>query len=163
LPYTPRQGTYMFASFSYYPILISHSFIGGIGGTMFLTTEGDRVGNYEGIDLNSPDICRCDQTIQKLAEKINKAGFLLVRSPPMSGKTSLGQLLEQHLVKDPNIRVIRISLLWMDNPSGSWTFERGFQRLMGITWEKFKKSVFTFGLYLLLTKFRYEDYLLVLN
>jgi hypothetical protein len=121
LPYTPRQGTYMFASFSYYPIaiLISHSFIGGIGGTMFLSAEGERVDNYEGIDLNSPDICRRDQTIQKLVEKINKAGFLLVRSPLMSGKTSLGQLLEQHLVKDSSIRVIRISLLWMGNPGHS--------------------------------------------
>jgi hypothetical protein len=56
----------------------------------------------------------------------------------MSGKTSLGQLLEQHLVKDPNIRDIRISLLWMGIPSGTWTFEEKFQRLMGITWEKFQ-------------------------
>ncbi|GBC08935.1 hypothetical protein RclHR1_00850016 [Rhizophagus clarus] len=114
----------------------------GIGGTMFLTTEGDRVGNYEGIDLNSPDICSREQTIQKLVKKIYKAGFLLVRSPPMSGKTSLGQLLEQHLVKDSDIRVIRISCLWMGNPSGSWTYEEEFQRLMGITWEKFHEECF---------------------
>jgi len=92
---------------------------------MFSTTEGDRVGNYdEGIDLNSPDICSREQTIQKLVEKIYNAGVLLVRSPPMFGKTSLGQLLEQHLVKDSNIRVIRISILWMGNPSESWTFEK---------------------------------------
>jgi hypothetical protein len=58
----------------------------------------------------------------------------------MSGKTSLGQLLEQHLVKDSNIRVIRISLLWMGIPSGSWTFEEEFQRFMGITWEKFQRE-----------------------
>ncbi|GBB99301.1 hypothetical protein RclHR1_03480005 [Rhizophagus clarus] len=122
LPYTPRQR--------------------GIGGTMFLTTEGDRVGNYEGIDLNSPDICSREQTIQKLVKKIYKAGFLLVRSPPMSGKTSLGQLLEQHLVKDSDIRVIRISCLWMGNPSGSWTYEEEFQRLMGITWKKFQEECF---------------------
>ncbi|CAB4446762.1 unnamed protein product [Rhizophagus irregularis] len=111
--------------------------LGGIGGTMILATE-ERVGNYEGINLNSPDICHREQTIQKLVEKINKVGFLLVRSPPMSGKTSLGQLLEQHLVKDPNIRVIRISLLWMGIPSGTWTFEEEFERLMSITWKKFQ-------------------------
>ncbi|CAB5358561.1 unnamed protein product [Rhizophagus irregularis] len=46
----------------------------------------------------------------------------------------------QHLVKDSSIRVIRISILWMGNPSGSWTFESGFQRLMGITWEKFQEE-----------------------
>jgi hypothetical protein len=89
------------------------SFIGGLGGTIFTTTEGNRVGNYEGIDLNSSDICSHGPTIQKLVRKIHKAGVLLIRSPLMPGKTSLGQLLEQHLVKDPNIRVIRISLLWM--------------------------------------------------
>jgi len=109
---------------------------------MFSTTEGDRVGNYEGIDLNSSDICSREPTIQKLVNKINDAGFLLVRSPPMSGKTSLGQLLEQQLeqqlVKEPEIRVIRISLLWMGNPSEIWTFDQEFLRLMGITWKKFQ-------------------------
>ncbi|RGB29701.1 hypothetical protein C1646_794910 [Rhizophagus diaphanus] len=118
LPYTPRQG--------------------GIGGTIFLTTEGGGANSYEGIDLSSPDICRREQTIYKLVEKIKKAHFLLVRSPPMFGKTSLAQLLDQHLVKDSSIRTIRISILWMGNPNGSWTFEDEFQRLMGITWKKFQ-------------------------
>ena len=105
---------------------------------MLRVSEGDRVGNYVGIDLNSPDICSREQTIKKLVDKICKAGFLLVRSPPMSGKTSLGQLLEQKLVKDSTVRVIRISLIWMGIPSGSWTFEEEFKRLMGITWKKFQ-------------------------
>ncbi|PKC15985.1 hypothetical protein RhiirA5_407558, partial [Rhizophagus irregularis] len=112
----------------------------GIGGTMFLTTEGDGANSYEGIDLSSPDICKREQTIHKLVKKIEKTRFLLIRSPPMFGKTSLAQLLDQHLVKDSSIRVIRISILWMGNPSGSWTFESGFQRLMGITWEKFQEE-----------------------
>ncbi|CAG8631908.1 3422_t:CDS:2, partial [Paraglomus occultum] len=94
LPYTPRQG--------------------GLGGTMYMGTEGDRIGTYEGIDLNNPEICLCEQTIQKLAEKIQDAGVLLV--------------------------VIRISLLWMGTPSDTWTFEEEFQRLMGITWKKFHEE-----------------------
>jgi hypothetical protein len=107
---------------------------------LFSTSEGNRVGNYEGIDLNSSDICRREPTIQKLVNKINEAGFLLVRSPPMSGKTSLGQLLEDQLLKEPKIRVIRISLLWMGNPSEDWTFEKEFLRLMGITWKTFQEE-----------------------
>lgn len=107
---------------------------------MFLTTEGDGANSYEGIDLSSPDICKREQTIHKLVEKIEKTRFLLIRSPPMFGKTSLAQLLDQHLVKYFSIRVIRISILWMGNPSGSWTFESEFQRLMGITWEKFQEK-----------------------
>jgi len=118
--------------------LIPHLLIGGLGGTTYMGTEGDGIGNYEGINLSSPDICLREQTIQNLVKKIHEARVLLVRSPPMSGKTSLGQLLDQHLTKGPNIRVIRISLLWMGIPSGSWTFEEEFQRLMGITWKKFQ-------------------------
>jgi hypothetical protein len=56
----------------------------------------------------------------------------------MFGKTSLGQLLEQHLVKDSNIRVIRISLLWMGTSHETWTFDEEFKRLMNVTWKKFK-------------------------
>ncbi|GBC04611.1 hypothetical protein RclHR1_05780002 [Rhizophagus clarus] len=113
-----------------------------VDGTMLSTTEEGGVSSYEGIVLNSPDICRRDQTIHKLVEKIKKEHFLLVRSPPMFEKTSLGQLLEQHLANDPNIRVIRISLIWMGNPSGFWTLEKGFQRLMSITWKKFQEECF---------------------
>ncbi|CAI2165625.1 16785_t:CDS:10 [Funneliformis geosporum] len=51
---------------------------GGFGGTLFMTTEGNRVDNYEGIDFNSSDIYLCEQTIQKLVKKIWNASVLLV-------------------------------------------------------------------------------------
>ena len=99
-----------------------------------------RVGSYEGIDINSSDICLRKHTIQKLIVKLNEVGILLVRSPPMSGKTSLGQLLEQKLLRNSHLRVIRISLLWMGIPGDSWTFDEGFRDLMGITWRQSLKE-----------------------
>ena len=106
---------------------------GGLGGTIRQSTEGDRQNTYEGIDLRSSDICRREVTVKRLADKLWAAGVLLVRSPPMAGKTSLAQLLEQHFLKDSTFRVIRISLLWMGPAGGAWTFEEEFRRLMGGT------------------------------
>lgn len=113
--------------------------VGGIGGTYF-RGSGLRGIAYEGIDLLSPDICLRERTIERLEEKIYHVGALLVRSPPMSGKTSLSQLLEQHLIKNLQIRVFRISVLWMGFPSESWTFEEKFHLLMGVTWIKFREE-----------------------
>lgn len=114
---------------------------GGVGGTL-LPSPRVRAGNYEGIDITSSDICLREDTIEKMIMKLNKVGVLLVRSPPMSGKTSLSQLLEQKLLSDsadsPDspYRVFRISLIWMNN-SSDWTFDRRFHDLMGITWAQF--------------------------
>ena len=58
----------------------------------------------------------------------------------MSGKTSLSQLLERYLLTTPNVRIFRISILWMGLPNGSWAFEDGFSELMGVTWQDFVKE-----------------------
>ncbi|CAG8640055.1 11396_t:CDS:1 [Paraglomus brasilianum] len=64
---------------------------------------------------------------------------LLIRSPPMAGKTSLAQLLEKHLLEEqPGTRVFRISLLWMEADDPGWTFSDRFRWLMGnIGWRQF--------------------------
>lgn len=117
------------------------SFVGGLGGTIIKTfqAEGRGVNTYEGIDINNPDICPREETLRKLVEKLNEEGVLLVRSPPMAGKTSLAQLLEQYLLRDNTIRVFRISLLWLRRVGGEpWTFEERFKELMnGTTWSQF--------------------------
>ncbi|CAG8716503.1 21571_t:CDS:2, partial [Rhizophagus irregularis] len=95
--------------FTYHNLLYTPRQV-GIGRTMFLITEGDGANSYEGIDLSNPDICKREQIIHKLVEKIEK-------SPPMFRKTLLAQLLDQHLIKNFSIRVIRISILWMSNPN----------------------------------------------
>ena len=119
-------------------------FVGGLGGTNYNSdqTEGRGVNTYEGIDINNPDICPREETLRKLVEKLNEEGVLLVRSPPMAGKTSLAQLLEQYLLRDNTIRVFRISLLWLRRVGEeSWTFEEEFKELMnGTSWTQFVKE-----------------------
>jgi len=61
----------------------------------------------------------------------------------MTGKTSLGQLLEVKLfrldeVQNGSACVFRISLIWMEKMTNpSWTFSEGFEKLIGINWDDF--------------------------
>jgi hypothetical protein len=43
---------------------------GGLGGTIYYGTEGDREYSFEAINLNSPDICRREVTIKRLVDKL---------------------------------------------------------------------------------------------
>ncbi|CAG8482724.1 10489_t:CDS:2 [Acaulospora morrowiae] len=113
----------------------------GLGGTNLKTflSEGGGVDAYEGIDVNNPDICPREETLRKLVETLHNKRVLLVRSPPMAGKTSLAQLLERYLLRDNTIRVFRISLLWLRKVGReAWMFEERFKELMnGTTWSQF--------------------------
>jgi len=116
------------------------SFVGGLGGTNYHSdqVEGGAVNAYEGIDINNPDICSREETLRKLVETLRNERVLLVRSPPMAGKTSLAQLLEKHLLQDNTIRVFRISLLWLRRVGEPWVFEVQFKKLMnGTSWAQF--------------------------
>jgi hypothetical protein len=118
--------------------LTNPSLAGGLGGTNFIPTSVTGAHDYEGIDIGSKENCLREPTIKRLADKLSEVGVLLVRSPPMAGKTSLSQLLEQHFLKDSSLRVIRMSLLWMGPADGTWTFAEKFKYLMGgTTWEDF--------------------------
>ena len=117
--------------------VLTNSFIeGGIGGTHYGGCDLNGA-EYEGINLESGDYCRRKHTVENLTKKVHEAGVFLIQSPPMSGKTSLSQLLEQHLLENPDIRVFRMSVLWMGLPGETWTFEEGFKKLMHITWGEF--------------------------
>ncbi|RHZ58652.1 hypothetical protein Glove_372g20 [Diversispora epigaea] len=117
--------------------------LGGIGGTTYLGEE------YGGVDLTFDTVCRREPTIDRLFECLLKEGIILVNSPPMTGKTTLSQLLEQKILQLDEIknRVFRISLLWMDNKlESSWTFVEGFKKYMNMTWDEFldQCNVYTF-------------------
>jgi hypothetical protein len=48
---------------------------------------------------NSPDICPCTNTVQKIAEILTEKGVVHVRGTPSSGKTTLAHLLEEYYAK----------------------------------------------------------------
>ncbi|PKB96184.1 hypothetical protein RhiirA5_435304 [Rhizophagus irregularis] len=120
---------------------LKNSRLGGLGGTVYSGQENGYF--YEGVDLTSSTTCKRESTINRLLECLCKERIILIRSPPMTGKTSLGQLLETRLlqldeVQNGSARVFRISLIWMENLiDPKWTFAEGFEKLMKITWDEF--------------------------
>ncbi|RHZ86888.1 hypothetical protein Glove_43g32 [Diversispora epigaea] len=115
--------------------------LGGLGGTTMKKRE-DGLG-YEGLDLTQIDkICQRKQTINRLLGDLYKKRIILVRSPPMAGKTSLAQLLEYSILQSDEVKkglrcVFRISLMWMVKRGMKWTFAEGFKTLMEIEWGEF--------------------------
>ncbi|CAG8809267.1 3822_t:CDS:2, partial [Cetraspora pellucida] len=118
--------------------------LGGLGGTNMKRRE-DGLG-YEGLDLSNFDsICQRKETINRLLSDLLKKRIILVRSPPMAGKTSLAQLLEYHILKSDEVNnglrcVFRISLMWMIKRGMEWTFAEGFKLLMNMEWGEFIQS-----------------------
>ncbi|GAM21173.1 hypothetical protein SAMD00019534_043480 [Acytostelium subglobosum LB1] len=52
---------------------------------------------YDGIQFADSGIVKREKTIKKVIEVVKSNKVTLLRAPPYTGKTSLGQLLEQHL------------------------------------------------------------------
>jgi hypothetical protein len=76
-----------------------------------------------------------------LAKSLEQKKVILVQAPPYSGKTSLAQLLENHLVVNSLklLRVIRISLLWglvVGKKCEYDTFGKVWKRIVGVEWHK---------------------------
>jgi hypothetical protein len=110
--------------------------------------EGGAKNAWEGINLRDPnEYIEREETVHRLKAHLNTAHVILVRSPPMSGKTSLAQLLEKDYrqnheaelsLQKKSLRVLRLSMLWMGSSGGHWTFEKRFFDLVGRTsWEDF--------------------------
>lgn len=98
---------------------------------------------YEGLDLAHIDnVCQRKQTVSRLLGDLFKKRIILVRSPPMTGKTSLAQLLEHNILQSDEANeglrcVLRISLMWMVKGGMEWTFAEGFRTLMNMEWGEF--------------------------
>ncbi|CAG8648718.1 9965_t:CDS:2 [Funneliformis caledonium] len=71
---------------------LKNSRLGGLGGTVYSGQENGSF--YEGVDLTSATTCKRESTINRLLECLFKERIILIRSPSMTGKTSLKQLLE---------------------------------------------------------------------
>ncbi|CAG8486594.1 596_t:CDS:2 [Paraglomus brasilianum] len=77
---------------------------GGLGGTLM---DGSERGlGYEGVGLSDEVVCKRKLTLQKLQQALsdNNKGVILVRAPPMAGKTLLAQLFEHYLLELPEFQ-----------------------------------------------------------
>src|SRR6185369_16556394 len=75
---------------------------GGLGGTILF---GDELGDgYEGVDLKRETVCQREPTTSRLLQCLLDKRVIVVRSPPMAGKTTLAQLFEQHLLQSDEVK-----------------------------------------------------------
>ncbi|CAG8832744.1 20887_t:CDS:2, partial [Gigaspora margarita] len=111
----------------------------GLGGTILPYSADHKT--FEGISLNNPDISYRSKVVFSLVKDLIEEKVLLVRAPPYSGKTSLAQLIEYHLVNSSEYsskyRIIRVSMLWglIVGMDCSWeTFGDVWRRIIGVSW-----------------------------
>ena len=91
----------------------------------------------EGVDLKSKRIIWRDRTVEKIMDRLYEKNVLLIKSPPMTGKTSLGFLVADHLkTKYPrNSLILHLSTIrWIHDAKS--TFDIEFQRSTGFTWNQ---------------------------
>ncbi|OZJ02556.1 hypothetical protein BZG36_04329 [Bifiguratus adelaidae] len=120
--------------------------LGGEGGT--IKDEQDTSNGFdelEGIEIkDEQSFIDRRAKVDQLYDTLGKATVVLIRCPPMGGKTSFAQLLERKTLREQvtvyngKLRVIRISTLWFRTSNPDWIFTEEFEYLMGgLSWEEF--------------------------
>ncbi|KAJ3269127.1 hypothetical protein HDV01_001861, partial [Terramyces sp. JEL0728] len=85
----------------------------------------------EGISLKSANVVKRQETVDEIISNLKQSGVLLIKSPPMTGKTSLATLVADYLCQckdDEKKLVINLSMLNFGSKSYSWDFEKLFYR-----------------------------------
>lgn len=91
---------------------------------------------YEGLNINSEKAVKRYEQSKKIIEKLEAVKVLLIKSPPMSGKTSMASLVSNLLVENAKskILVINISMVDFALDGENWKFEDSFGKMLGIRW-----------------------------
>ena len=94
--------------------------------------------SYQGIDYNDLRVLRRKEKVEHILTRLETRGAILVKSPPMSGKTSLAFLLSHFIhqkyvaLSSPSL-VINMSILNLKpNGSATWDFQAKFKEYTGI-------------------------------
>ncbi|OZJ01698.1 hypothetical protein BZG36_05444 [Bifiguratus adelaidae] len=120
--------------------------LGGEGGT--IKDEQDMSNGFdelEGIEIkDEQSFIDRRAKVDQLYDTLGKAIVVLIRCPPMGGKTSFVQLLERKVLREQvtvykgKLRVFRISTLWFRTSNPDWIFTEEFEYLMGgLSWKEF--------------------------
>ena len=99
--------------------------------------RGDSRSGNEGIYLKETKIVRREATIETLLAQLEKKKVLLIKSPPMTGKTSMATLIADSLVKNATEKILVISLSMVDfaQRGSDWKFEDCFRKELGFYWD----------------------------
>ena len=90
----------------------------------------------EGINLDSRKTLKRTATTARIVSHLEKTSVLLIKSPPMTGKTSMAALVADYLYANATEKylIINISMLDFSLTGSNWDFERAFEETLDIKW-----------------------------
>ena len=88
----------------------------------------------EGISLNEVKVIKRESIIRFFLARLEKTNILLVKSPPMTGKTSLATLIADSLYKNSveKVLIINLSMVDFEQMRESWKLGECFNILTGL-------------------------------
>lgn len=100
-------------------------------------TSGSSV-SYEGIDPNSPKIVKRSETVDKIISHLQTLNVVLIKSPPMTGKTSMATIVVDKLRESAKKKSLIISLSMVDlsRSDTNWDFVKQFESRSGLQWSE---------------------------
>ncbi|KAJ3236311.1 hypothetical protein HDU81_010900 [Chytriomyces hyalinus] len=90
----------------------------------------------EGVLIGAQTTVSRDETVSNILEKLRRNNPLLIRSPPMSGKTSMATLISNHLKTTATDKclIINLSMFDLSCRGENWVFESAFKGAVGVEW-----------------------------
>ncbi|KAI8829749.1 hypothetical protein BJ741DRAFT_669245 [Chytriomyces cf. hyalinus JEL632] len=90
----------------------------------------------EGVTIGRRTTVSRDDTVSNILEKLRRNNPLLIKSPPMSGKTSMASLISNRLKTTATEKclIINLSILDLSSHGKGWEFESSFEEEVGVKW-----------------------------
>ncbi|KAJ3259093.1 hypothetical protein HK103_002980 [Boothiomyces macroporosus] len=104
--------------------------IKGNDSVVYLGKTNEQKLSNEGINLDDEKTVKREETVKEIILQLKETGVLLIKSPPMTGKTSLATLAADYLCN----LIINISMVDFNNRVDNWDFQQTFYKELGIRW-----------------------------
>ena len=119
--------------------------------SILIGKSDSRKGN-EGVNLDSKTTILRTLTVKKIISIVHTQNVILIKSPPMTGKTSMACLTAHHLHRHPTKKnlVINLSILDFGRDGDPWFFESKFKDLTNLNWSDLTSILKNRDIYLIL-------------
>ncbi|KAJ3259024.1 hypothetical protein HDU77_002015 [Chytriomyces hyalinus] len=91
----------------------------------------------EGVTIGRETTVPRDETVDMIIEKLRQKNALMIKSPPMSGKTSTATLVSNRLKTTATEKclIINLSTLEFSCLGEGWVFKSVFKKVVGVKWD----------------------------
>ncbi|KAI9349718.1 hypothetical protein BDR26DRAFT_852662 [Obelidium mucronatum] len=90
----------------------------------------------EGVTIGTTTTVLREETVTNILERFRQSNPLLIKSPPMSGKTSMATLISHHLKTRATEKclIINLSMVDLSSRGEGWQFKSAFEEQLGVKW-----------------------------